>query len=102
MIIKKGDNVIVLSGKDKNKKSKVLMAYPKTGKILVEAVNMTKRHQRKRKEGEKGQVVSVAMPIDASNVALFCSKCDKGSRVKVKMVADKKLMVCARRSSEFK
>ncbi len=101
MNIKKGDNVIVLAGKDKNKKSKVLRAFPKIGKVLVEAVNMTKRHQRKRKEGERGQVVSVAMPIDASNVALFCSKCGKGSRVKTKIVSGKKLLVCSRCSSEF-
>ena len=101
MTIKKGDNVIVLAGNDKNKKSKVLKAFPSTGKILVEAVNMAKRHQRKRKEGEKSQVVSVAMPIDASNVALFCSKCGKGSRVKFNVVNGKKLRVCARCSSEF-
>lgn len=101
MLIKKGDKIIVLSGKDKNKKSKVLVAYPKTGKVLVEAVNMTKRHQRTRKEGEKGQVVSVAMPIDASSVALLCSKCDKGSRVKMKLVGGKKLLVCVRCGSEF-
>lgn len=101
MIIKKGDNVIVLTGKDKSKKSKVLKAFPSTGKILVESVNMAKRHQRKRKQGDKGQVISVAMPIDASNVALFCSKCGKGSRVRTKIVNDKKLRVCARCDSEF-
>ncbi|MBI3632813.1 MAG: 50S ribosomal protein L24, partial [Candidatus Vogelbacteria bacterium] len=89
MAIKKGDNIIVLSGKDKGKKSKVLRSFPKTGKILVEAVNMVKKHMKKRKEGEKGQVVSVALPIDASNVLLFCSKCAKGSRAKTSVVNNK-------------
>lgn len=101
MTIKKGDNVIVLTGKDKNKKSKVLRAYPRTGKVLVEAVNMAKRHQRRRKEGEKSQVVSLAMPMSVSNVALFCSKCDKGSRVKINVVNGKKIRVCAKCSFEF-
>ncbi len=102
MTIKKGDNVIVLSGKDKGKKSKVLKTYPKTGKLLLEAVNMTKRHQRQRREGEKGQVVTIAMPVNASNVALFCSKCAKGSRSKYKTVSGTKILVCTRCDSEFK
>ncbi len=101
MIIKKGDNIIVLAGNDKGKRSKVLKAFPATGKILVEAVNMTKKHQRKRKEGGKGQIITVAMPMDASNVALFCSKCDRGTRTKSKIVNDKKLLVCVKCSSEF-
>ncbi len=101
MLIKKGDNIIVLTGNDKGKKSKVLKAFPATGKVLVEAVSMVKRHQRKRKEGGKGQVVSVAMPIDASNVALFCSKCNRGTRTRSKVVNDKKLRVCAKCDSEI-
>jgi len=96
MTIKKGDNVVVLTGKDKGKRSKVLKVFPKTDKILVEAVNMTKKHQRKRREGEKGQVVSVAMPVDASNVLLLCSKCDRSSRIGNKVVNDKKLRICVR------
>ncbi len=101
MNIKKGDNVIVLTGKDKGKKSKVVKAFPRDGKVLVEAVNMVKRHQRKRREGDKGQVVSVAMPVNVSSVALFCTKCDKGSRAKTKLVDGKKFLACARCSSSF-
>ena len=101
MNIKKGDNIIVLSGKDKNKRSKVLRVFPKTGKVLVEAVNIVKKNQKKRKEGEKGQIVSVAMPMSASAVMVVCSRCDKGSRAKFKVVNDKKLRVCAGCSSEF-
>lgn len=101
MIIKKGDNVIVLTGNDKGKQSKVLRAFPKSNKVLVEAVNMVKRHQRKRKEGDKGQVVTMAMPMHVSNVAFLCAKCNKGSRVKTKVISGKKLLVCAKCSAEF-
>ncbi len=101
MFIKKGNKVMVLAGKDKNKQSKVLKVFPKTGKVLVEQVNMVKRHQKKRREGDKGQVVSVAMPIDVSNVALLCGRCNLGSRVRNKTVDGKKLLVCARCDSEF-
>ena len=100
MLIKKGDNIIVLAGKDKGKQAKVLKSFPKIGRILVEGINMVKRHQKKRREGDKGQVVSVAMPIDTSNAALFCSRCNRSSRVGAKIVGGKKLRVCARCGAE--
>ncbi|OGI91473.1 50S ribosomal protein L24 [Candidatus Nomurabacteria bacterium RIFCSPLOWO2_01_FULL_46_18] len=68
MKIKKGDNVIVLTGKDKGKKGKVVRAFPKKGKVLVEGLNMAKRNQRPKKSGEKGQIMNIAMPIHVSNV----------------------------------
>ena len=68
MKIKKGDNVIVLTGKDKGKKGKVVRAFPKKGKVLVEGLNMAKRNQRPQKSGEKGQIMNIAMPIHVSNV----------------------------------
>ena len=68
MKIKKGDNVIVLTGKDKGKKGKVVRAFPKKGKVLVEGLNMAKRSQRPRKTSEKGQIMNIAMPIHVSNV----------------------------------
>ncbi len=66
MHIKKGDNVIILSGDDKGKTGKVVKAFPRSHKIVVEGVNTVKKHERARKEGQKGQVVVVAMPFDAS------------------------------------
>ncbi len=69
MHIKKGDTVKILTGKDKGKTGKVLKAYPRENKVLVEGVNMYKKHERARKEGQKGQVVERAMPLQASNVA---------------------------------
>lgn len=70
MKIKKNDNVIVLTGKDKGKKAKVLKALPKLNKVVVEGVNIAKKHVRPRVAGKKGEVVERPMPIDVSNVAL--------------------------------
>lgn len=68
MHIKKNDTVKILTGKDKGKTGKVLKAFPKEGKVLVEGVNMYKKHERARTQGQKGQTVERAMPIQASNV----------------------------------
>ena len=68
MNIKKGDNVIVLTGGDKGKKGKVTKALPKDDKVVVEGLNMRKKHQRARKSGEKGQTISIAVPMHVSNV----------------------------------
>ena len=68
MHIKKGDTVTVLSGEDKGKTAKVIKAFPAENKVLVEGVNMTKKHQRARSQGGKGQTIELAMPIYASKV----------------------------------
>jgi large subunit ribosomal protein L24 len=68
MSIKKGDTVLVLKGKDRTKSGKVVRVFPKMNKVLVEGINMVKKHKRPTKQGEKGQTVSVARPIDRSNV----------------------------------
>lgn len=70
MTIKKNDNVIILTGKDKGKTGKVVKSFPRVNKVIVEGLNLVKKHQRPRKEGQKGQVIDQAMPIDVSNVAL--------------------------------
>jgi len=69
MHIKKGDNVIILSGDDKGKTGKVARAFPGQNKVIIEGMNTVKRHDRARREGQKGQVVERAMPMHASNVA---------------------------------
>lgn len=66
--IKKGDTVVVRSGNDKGKSGKVARVFPKTGMVLVEGINIKKKHQRSRREGGKGQIVDVAHPISASKV----------------------------------
>jgi large subunit ribosomal protein L24 len=69
MHVKKGDSVVVLSGADKGKKGKIVKAMPKRGLVVVEGINMKKKHQRSRREGKKGQVIEMAMPLHSSNVA---------------------------------
>jgi len=81
MRLKKNDNVLIMKGKDKGKKGKILTVFPKQGKIIVENANMLKKHQRPKKEGEKGQVIQIAAPINASNVEIICTKCGKQTRI---------------------
>jgi large subunit ribosomal protein L24 len=74
MNIKKDDNIIVITGKDKGKTGKVLKAFPRLNKIVVSGVNIKKVHKRPTKSGQKGQIVDKSLPIDASNVKLANSK----------------------------
>lgn len=66
--VKKGDNVKIITGKDKGKKGKIVAVLIAKNKVVVEGINMMKKHQRPKKSGEKGSKISVAMPLDASNV----------------------------------
>ena len=68
MKLKKGDNIIIITGKDKGKKGKIVRVLVKENKIIVEGLNMMKKHQRPRKSGEKGTIKNIEMPIHASNV----------------------------------
>ena len=81
MNIKKDDKVIVLSGKDKGKEGKVLVADPKGLKVVVEGVNVATKHQKPRQQGVPGGIIKKEAAIDASNVMLVCPKCKKGVRV---------------------
>lgn len=94
MRIKKNDKVKVIAGKDAGKVGKVLEVLKAKDKVLVEGVNMMKKHTRPKKEGEKGQRVEIAVPIDVSNVMLICPFCKKETRVGYKIEADKKYRVC--------
>ena len=94
MKIKKGDTVLIISGKDRGKKSKVLEVFPKERKILVEGINLRKKHQRAKKTGEKGQIVEIPAPLDVSNSKLICPKCNKATRVGFKVVENKKFRIC--------
>lgn len=70
MHVKKGDNVIVLAGKDKGKSGKIVKSIPDKNKVVVEGLNIIKKHQKPKKTGQKGQTIEKAMPIDVSNVKL--------------------------------
>lgn len=86
MKIKKGDNVIVIAGKDKGKIAKVLSVFPKNDTVLVEGVNVSKKHQKSRKSGSKGQIVDKTMPIHISNVMINVD--GKRARVGKKMIGN--------------
>jgi large subunit ribosomal protein L24 len=92
--IKKGDTVLVVKGKDKGKKGKVLRTFPREMKILVEGVNLVKKHQRPRREGEKGKIVEISKPIFISKVKLICPKCSKPTRVGFKIEKNQKFRFC--------
>ena len=94
MKIKKGDKVLVISGKNKGKKGKILRAFPKERKILIEGVNLMKKHQKPKKTGQKGQIIEKPAPIDVSNVKMICPKCSKAVRLGYKIVNDKKYRIC--------
>ena len=101
MNIKKNDTVIVLSGKDKGVKGKVLVAMPKDNKVVVENVNVATCHTKPRRQGETGGIVKRETPIRACKVALFCEKCGKGVRVGHKVEGDKKVRVCRKCGAEI-
>jgi len=101
MKIKKGDNIKVISGKDRGKNGKVLEIFPKANKVRVEGINLRKKHTRSKKQGQKGQIVQIPMPIDASNVMLVCSSCNKPRRAGYKILQNKKTRVCKKCGSEI-
>ena len=94
MNIRKDDKVVVISGKDKGKEGKVLVAQPKAGKVIVEGVSVASKHQKPRKQGEEGGIIKMETPIYACKVMVVCPKCGKPTRVAHKIDGDKKVRVC--------
>ena len=94
--VKKDDMVVVLSGDSKGVKGKVIDVSVKEGKVLVEGANIIHKHVKPRKQGETGGIIDTEGAIYASKVALYCSKCDQGVRVKHQIVDGKKIRVCAK------
>ena len=101
MNIKKDDKVIVLSGKDKGKEGKVLVASPKTNKVIVEGVNVATKHQKARKQGEESGIMKVEIPMHACKVQLVCPKCGKATRVGHKIEGGKKSRICKKCGAEI-
>ncbi len=103
MHVKKDDYVIVLSGKDKNKKGKILHSYPKKNRVTVEGVNVIKKHQKPSYANPDGGIIKKEGPIHASNVLLFCENCEKGVRTRAKIDEEmkKKIRVCVKCGYEF-
>ena len=102
MSIRKDDTVIVLSGKDKGKKGKVLKVMPKESKVVVEKVNMVSRHTKPRQQGDQGGILKKEAPLYACKVQRVCPKCDKPTRPAHKVLADgKKVCVCKKCGAEI-
>ncbi len=94
MKIKKGDTILIIKGKDKGKKVKVLRSFPSDGKILAENVNVKKVRKKPKKEGEKGQVVEIPSAVYVSKIKLICPKCAKPTRVGYKLENGEKSRIC--------
>ena len=101
MHIKKGDTVVVLSGDDKGVQGEVIAVSREEGKVLVKGANIIHKHVKPRKQGESGGIVDAEGAIYASKVALYCSVCKQGVRVKTEVVDGKKVRVCAKCGKKF-
>lgn len=95
MKIKRGDNIIVISGKDKGKRGRIIKVLTKEQKVIVENINLKKKHQRPKTGGKKGEKIEVPRPIAISTVALICKNCGKPTRVSRRILPDgKKIRIC--------
>ena len=94
MKVKKGDSVLIIAGKDKGRTGKIIKSIPKELKILVEGINLKKKHVRPKRQGEKGQVVEIPAVLDISNVKIICPKCGKATRVGYSIEGENKNRIC--------
>ena len=101
MNIKKGDTVVVPSGKDKGKQGKVLGTVPGSLKVVVEGINMVTCHVKARRQGEESNIVQREAALYASKVQVVCPKCNKATRVGHKIEGDKKVRVCKKCGAEL-
>ncbi|MDP4153262.1 MAG: 50S ribosomal protein L24 [Bacillota bacterium] len=100
--VRKGDTVIIISGKDKGKKGKVVMVSPKEGKVIVEGRNIVTKHVKPRKQGEQGGIIKAEGAMYASKVMLFCDKCGEPTRVAKRQIEDGSYVrVCKHCGEEF-
>lgn len=94
MKIKKGDTVKIISGKDRSKTGKVVRVLVEANKVVVDGMNIKKKHARPKKQGQKGQIVQMSAPISASSVMLICPTCKKPSRLGARIAGGKKVRIC--------
>lgn len=92
--VKRGDNVVVIAGKDKGKTGKVLEVFPEENRVLVDGVNIVTKHKKARSAQEQSGRIQKTAPIDASNVMVVCPACGKATRIHHKEVDGKKVRVC--------
>lgn len=91
----------MLAGKDRGKTGKIIEMRPEVSRVVVEGLNLVTKHQKPRKQGEKGQKIKMPIAVQISNVALVCPKCNKMTRVGYKLAGDKKLRACKQCEATF-
>lgn len=101
MKLKKGDNVILIAGKDKGKTGKIVRVLLSENRIVVDGLNIMKKHQKPRRNGDKGSTISMAMPIHASNAMILDPKKNKGTRVGKKKIGDKMVRIAKKSNQEI-
>ena len=95
--MKRGDMVAVIAGRERGKRGKVLRLLPTEGRLIVEKLNMIKRHQRPTQKLRQGGIIEREGPLAISNVLIVCARCDKPSRTGIKLLADgRKIRTCKR------
>nr|AKQ03646.1 50S ribosomal protein L24, large subunit ribosomal protein L24 [uncultured Berkelbacteria bacterium Rifle_16ft_4_minimus_38443] len=99
--LKKGDNVLVISGKDRGKTGKIEKAFPKNRKVQISGINIIKKHVKPTKKNPKGGKVEIAVPITTSNLMLICPKCHKATRTGFKITVQKKVRICKKCAEEI-
>lgn len=96
MKLKKGDNVTVITGKDRGKRGKILAMYLSKSRVLVEGINVYRKHRRPRRQGEKGEVINLPRSLHISNIQFYCSSCGRGVRLGHHAEGEAKMRHCAR------
>ncbi len=99
--LKKGDFVVVISGEDKGKKGHILRAYPKTGRVIVEKVNLIKKHAKPSQRNPQGGIITKEAPINASNVMLFNEKLGTVSKPVIQVREGRRIRVCKKSGDEL-
>ncbi len=99
--IKKGDQIKIISGKDKGKVGKVVKVMLGDERLIVEGLNLVKKHVRPRRAGEKGQIIEVPRSIHISNIMFVCSKCGKPTRIGYIIRDNKKYRMCKKCQNEI-
>ncbi|HRH31042.1 MAG TPA: 50S ribosomal protein L24 [Candidatus Paceibacterota bacterium] len=101
MKFKKGDKVIVVAGRDKGKSGSIVTVLREKNRVVIDGINMMKKQQKAKRGGEKGSIIDMAMPINASNVMIVDSKSGKPSRIGKKKVGDKFIRVSKKSDQEI-
>ena len=101
MKLKKGDNILIIAGKDKGKQAKILKVLSAENRISAEGVNVRKKRQRPKKSGQKGTIVEFPAPFDASNAMIVCPKCSLPTRIGYKITDKSKSRICKKCKAEI-